>query len=135
MPSDRWLNLQLIDSTGEPLVNRPYVLTLPDGTRRDGALDREGRLHEQLPLGTERLRLDVAQRCFELEVTGLPPPSTIKGAQERLNQLNYFVGDVDGDLGGFTTQALERFQRDHGLQVSAKLDEATARMLREVHGS
>lgn len=135
MSPDRWLNLELRDSTGAPLAARPYVLTLPDGTRREGTLDDGGRLAEQVPRSTERLVLDVAQRRFELEVGALPPIGTIEGVQERLNHLNYFVGDVDGDPGRFTAGAIERFQRDHGLPVTGEPDPATTHKLREVHGS
>lgn len=134
MLGERWLNLELRDSTGAPLGERPYVLTLADGTQREGTLDRQGRLHEPVPRDTERLRLTVAERCFELTV-GLPPADSVEGAQERLNHLNYFVGQVDGDAGRFTAGALERFQRDQGLPVTGQLDAATARALREVHGS
>ncbi|MCA9711494.1 MAG: peptidoglycan-binding protein [Myxococcales bacterium] len=135
MPADRWLNLELCDSTGAPLADRPYALVLPDGTRREGVLDPRGRLHEPVPPGTERVELVVAQRRFELQVSGLPAAEAVEGAQERLNHLHYFAGEVDGDLGRFTAGALERFQRDHGLPVTGVLDEATAARLREAHGS
>lgn len=135
MAQERWLNLELRDSTGAPLGARPYVLTLPDGTRREGTLDPEGRLHERVPGDATRLQLDVAHRRFELETTGLPAAGSTQGAQERLNHLHYFVGEVDAQAGRFTTGALERFQRDHGLPVTGTLDEATARTLQEVHGS
>ncbi|MEM9459870.1 MAG: peptidoglycan-binding domain-containing protein [Myxococcota bacterium] len=134
MLGERWLNLELRDSTGAPLGDRPYVLVLADGTRREGTLSPEGKLHEAVPRDTERLRLYVAERCFELRV-GLPPVDSVAGAQERLNHLHYFVGQIDGDAGRFTAGALERFQRDQGLPVTGQLDAATVRALREVHGS
>ena len=134
MLPDRWLNLELSDSTGAPLSGRPYVLSLPDGSVVEGTLDSKGGLHEMVPAGTERVRLDVAQRRFEL-VVGLPPADTVAGAQERLNQLNYFTGEVDGDAGRFTAGALCRFQRDRGLSVTGELDAATVRALVEAHGS
>lgn len=135
MPAERWLNLELRDSTGAPLGDRPYVLTLPDGIRREGTLDPQGWLHEQVPADAQRVQLDVAQRRFELETTGLPSAESVAGAQERLNHMHYFVGDVDGDAGRFTAGALERFQRDRGLPVTGELDPATVRALREAHGS
>lgn len=135
MASERWLNLELRDSTGAPLSARSYALTLPDGTRREGTLDPEGRLHESVPAGAERLLLTVAERCLELDVVGLPAADTVEGVQERLNHLNYFVGKVDGELGRFTRTAIERFQRDHGLPATGELDDATAARLRGEHGA
>jgi hypothetical protein len=135
MAIERWLNLELRDSTGAPLADRGYALTLPDGTRREGTLDAEGCLHEPVPEDAAQLWLDVAERRILLDVAGMPAPDTIEGAQERLNHLNYFVGKVDGELGRFTRTALERFQRDHGLPVSGVLDEATSGQLRGEHGT
>jgi len=135
MPPARWINLELRDSTGAPLSARSYVLTFPDDSRRQGNLDSEGRLHEKLPEGVERASLDVAQRRLELELSGLAAADTIEGAQERLNHLHYFVGETDGELGSFTSKAIERFQRDHELDPTGELDSATAERLREEHGA
>ncbi len=135
MAPSRWLNLELRDSRGAPMAGRPYALTLPDGSVREGTLDDEGRLHERVPPLTERLLLDVAQRRFELDIAGLPEASTVEGAQSRLNQLNYFVGDVDGSLGPKTASALQRFQRDQALPVTGDLDGATAVALEREHGT
>jgi peptidoglycan hydrolase-like protein with peptidoglycan-binding domain len=135
MSSAHWLNLELRDSTGAPLSDRAYALTLPDGTRREGVLDADGRLHEPVPAGAGQLLLDVAERRLALDAVGMPAPDTVEGMQERLNHLNYFVGKVDGELGRFTKAALERFQRDHGLESSGVLDDATIVCLRGEHGT
>lgn len=135
MVSARWLNLELRDSTGAPLADREYALTLPDGTRREGRLDAGGCLHEPVPGDAAQLWLDVAERRLTLDVAGMPAHDTVEGAQERLNHLNYFVGDVDGKLGRFTRTAIERFQRDHGLPVTGVLDLETQERLRGEHGT
>lgn len=136
MASLRWLNLELTDSTGAPLGDREYALLLPDGTRREGRLDAQGCLHEPVPAGTAGpLLLDVAERRITLDVAGMPAHDTVEGVQERLNHLNYFVGKVDGELGRFTKLALERFQRDHALPVTGRLDAETVERLRGEHGA
>jgi len=88
-----------------------------------------------VPADVERLVLDVCERQITLDVTGMPAHDTVAGVQERLNHLNYFVGNVDGELGRFTRTAIERFQRDHGLPVTGVVDEATAERLRGEHGT
>src|SRR5690606_37141789 len=130
---ERWLNLELRDSTGAPLAGRPYALQFADGSRREGSLDQAGRLAELLPAGCHRVTLLIAQRRIELELTGLPSCESILGAQERLNHLNYFIGYPDGVLGQRTIAALRRFQRDNGLPASGELDPATVERLIAEH--
>ena len=51
-------------------------------------------------------------------------------AQLRLRQLGYYHGGIDGDFGRGSVRALVRFQRDHRLPVTARLDSRTLRSLR-----
>lgn len=135
MSPPRWLNLELHDSTGSPLSYRTYSLTLPGGERRQGSLDRDGCLHEQIPEGVERASLQVGERLFELDMSELPDTESVEGVQERLNHLNYFVGRTDGEEGRFTRMAVERFQRDQGLEVTGRVDAQTSKRLQEVYGA
>lgn len=133
--SQRWLNLELCDSTGAPLSGRPYALMLADGSRRESTLDQSGCFSEAIPANCDHVTLHVAQRVLELEVGAMPASDSLLGAQERLNHLHYFVGAPDGVLGPLTDAALRRFQRDHGLAVTGVLDPATVSRLLEEHGS
>lgn len=135
MGPNRWLNLELRDSTGAPLAGRPYRLQLADGSSREGTLDHDGCLSERLPSDCDRVTLLIAQRRIVLELGKLPPSDTIIGAQERLNHLHYSVGEPDGELGPRTITALRRFQRDHGLPATGVLDPATIERLLAEHGS
>lgn len=135
MSRARWLNLELVDSTGEPLGGRGYALAFDDAPATTGVLDAAGRLHAEVPDGARRAVLRVAERRFELVLAGLPAASTVEGAQERLNHLNFFAGDIDGRLGPFTAGALRRFQRAHGLADTGELDPHTVALLLERHGS
>lgn len=49
----------------------------------------------------------------------------IKAAQQRLSDLGYWVGSVDGKSGQSTQQALMAFQKVQGLAPSGKADSAT----------
>ena len=49
----------------------------------------------------------------------------IRTIQGRLKQIGLYSGDADGIWGDSTQAALERFQRDRGLQVSGRLDPNT----------
>jgi len=50
-------------------------------------------------------------------------------AQVQLQRDGYYSGPIDGVLGPMTRDALAAFQVDHGLAVTAAIDEATASTL------
>ena len=56
---------------------------------------------------------------------------TLKQAQQRLNELGFDVGTPDGAAGPRTQNALRTFQKDQGLPVTGRLDQATMRQLSE----
>lgn len=62
---------------------------------------------------------------YVLDLRDLDPPSELTGAQGRLVNLGYPCGGVDGELGPRTREALQAFQKDHGLNVTGELDGAT----------
>lgn len=49
--------------------------------------------------------------------------------QNRLNELGYTVGTVDGDFGGKTEKAIKLFQADNELEATGRLDETTYSLL------
>jgi peptidoglycan hydrolase-like protein with peptidoglycan-binding domain len=64
-----------------------------------------------------------------------PPPAIDEGMssfelQERLNQLGYKVGTVDGVLGPRTVEALKKYQSDNNLPPTGALDVQTIKKLR-----
>lgn len=133
MPT-RWLNLKLDDSTGEPFVRRPYVLTWRD-QRVEGRTDAHGRISVPVPGDLDGASLYVAHRRFDLRFDALPAVDTVVGAQARLNQLNFHVGPEDDDLGPRTQAAIRAFQVAQRLEPTGALDEATQKALRAAHGT
>jgi len=59
----------------------------------------------------------------------LPPDQVVVNVQEALQDQGYYRGDVDGQLGTQTRDALAAYQRDHELEVSAAIDEPTVQSL------
>jgi len=55
--------------------------------------------------------------------------STVRNAQSALNDQGYNPGAVDGQWGPSTQSAVRRFQSEHGLSQSGKLDSATLQAL------
>jgi N-acetylmuramoyl-L-alanine amidase len=58
------------------------------------------------------------------------PSAEVRRAQERLQALGYYNGPIDGLWGAETASAVERFQRERGMEVSGRLNGATQAALR-----
>lgn len=59
----------------------------------------------------------------------LPPDQVVINIQEALQDQGYYAGDVDGQLGTRTRDALAAYQRDNSLEVTAAIDEPTVQSL------
>jgi hypothetical protein len=59
----------------------------------------------------------------------LPPDQVVVNIQEALQDQGYYTGNVDGQLGQLTRDALGQYQRDHQLEVTAAIDEPTVQAL------
>ena len=132
--SDRWLNLQLDDSTGAHFVRRPYVLRWADGEAR-GRTSPDGRISIRVPKGVTTMALYFAHRRFNLELDALPDVDSVEGAQSRLNNLHFHVGPADGVLAGRTVEALKAFQNMHGLEQTGTLNTETIDQIKQEHGT
>jgi hypothetical protein len=59
----------------------------------------------------------------------LPPDQVVVNVQEALQDQGYYGGDIDGQLGQQTRDALAQYQREHSLEVTAAIDEPTVTSL------
>lgn len=76
---------------------------------------------------TEPTPEDSAQEYTELERGS--KGDDVKALQQRLKDLGYLSGAVDGDYGGGTASAVSSFQNQAGLAVTGKADVETQRAL------
>jgi putative peptidoglycan binding protein len=56
---------------------------------------------------------------------GLPPDQVVTNVQIQLQSAGYYSGPIDGVLGPLTRAAIADYQRDHGLAITAAIDEPT----------
>lgn len=113
-----------------------------DGDAGDDAADLEARLAERRLVQEaraeeareareaaraerERLAEEEAQRLEEERIAEEERRQALVAAQERLRDLGYLIGAVDGAQGQQTTAALMAFQAVHGLQVDGILGPQT----------
>lgn len=59
----------------------------------------------------------------------LPPDEVVINIQEALQDQGYYTGNIDGQFGNQTRDALGAYQRDHELEVTAAIDEPTVQSL------
>lgn len=59
----------------------------------------------------------------------LPPDEVIANVQIQLYNEGYYDGQIDGILGPDTQAAIADYQADHGLAVTAAIDEPTVESL------
>jgi hypothetical protein len=64
-----------------------------------------------------------------------PNINTLRGVQQRLAQLGFFAGVVDGRPSADTDEAVQSFKSQNGLGSDSRIDESTRRKLVEVYGS
>ena len=65
----------------------------------------------------------------------LPPDQVIVNVQTQLQDEGYYTGEVDGQLGQQTRDAIGAYQADHDLEVTSAVDEPTVESLGLVESS
>ena len=59
----------------------------------------------------------------------LPPDEVVINVQEALQDQGYYTGNIDGQFGSQTRDAVAAYQRDHELEITAAIDEPTVQSL------
>jgi hypothetical protein len=128
------LRCRLLDPFGEPrrdLAVRCLVDDVPAALQTDG----EGMLVVPIRAASERVRIELPELAYELEVGHLDPHDLPSGIRARLMALGYAAGEADGDDPEDLRFAVELFQHDHGLPVDGEQNAALLDKLVEVFGS
>ena len=137
------LKLTLKDDEGNALANKKYNLTIGN-TVIEGTTDGAGLIDKDIPpeagFGALTLWMDESNPSaqvitFSLELGSLEPPTTINGAQQRLQNLGYDCGGVTGVVNPATQEAIRAFQGKNSLTVNGTLDSATQNKLKDLHKS
>lgn len=135
-PAELRLQLMIED---QPIAGEPYEITVDGKAYPPGTTDAYGNVVVPMPSNAKQATLLVGnedeQRVYELSIGHTDPTTGIRGAQQRLHNLGFLPGEIDGDLGPGTEAALCEFQTATGLPESGQLDRETMDRLRKEHGS
>lgn len=115
-----------------PVSNSHYVLVLAGSTLR-GITDEQGLLEVSIPPDASEGVLDINGLHFDLQLGALDPSSENVGVQQRLANLGFYHGELDGLIGPQTREAIAAFQARTGLPATGQLDDATLGNLRHRH--
>ena len=109
------------------------------GTAIAEGIDWTGMTDQEIASEIEKAQAELEKRGGEGESASAPEetPTLQKGSkgddvkklQQRLKDLNYLSGSVDGDFGNGTASAVSAFQQEAGLTVNGIADEATQNAL------
>ncbi len=121
---------------GRPRANEPYTLEIEDLTF-EGETDGDGWLEHRIPPGAYhgQLLLNEGREVYRVNLGHLDPADTDEGVQQRLYNLGYYAGAIDGIVGPKTRAALQMFQAAAELEVTGEIDEPTRDALVDAHGS
>lgn len=118
---------------GKPRVNEDYTIEL-NGKIIQGKTNGEGEIEHFIPGETAsgQLMFKNGLEKYPLNIGYLNPVETIRGVQQRLNNLGFICGSEDGELSDKMTEALKKFQSEYKLEESGEVDEATKAKLKSL---
>jgi len=128
------LRLQIMEDD-QPRANVDYTLVI-DGQIFSGTTDGDGKIEQSIPPNAKKGVLILENDTpISLQLGHIDPIEMITGVQQRLLNLGFDCGGVNGNLDPETKKALREFQETYGLTVSGELDTPTKDKLLQKHGS
>src|SRR5262249_1373072 len=132
------LRLRLLRPDLSARAGLDYTLTIDDGDTRQGTTDDDGQLEEEIPPiaapGTIGVTENGNDESSLLPLGTIMPVERVKGAQQRLLNLGFDVGAVDGVWGKRSRAAMRDYQDLRSLTATGKLDDPSRADLKTTHG-
>ena len=132
---DSWLfRVELLDEMMKGQEDVPYTLEIEGIDPIEDMTGANGLIELLIPAQAERGTLFALGNQIDLHFAGLNPIRQVSGVQQRLNNLGFNSGPVDGIPGPKTRKALAAFQATQpDLKPTGLLDDDSLRRLIEIH--
>jgi hypothetical protein len=138
------LKFVLLDWEHKPRSGIICALEINNQLREQTNTDKQGQLEFEIPEGVSAARLWVGENrseVYEVRMGHLDPIDEVTGYQQRLFNLGYYSGEIDGIDGPLTKSAVRSFQ-DHEnflagaevLKVDGIMGPKTKARLEQRHG-
>jgi hypothetical protein len=108
-------------SFSNPLNNNP-ILNLPGQSATTGIQTQSPTARSLSPGATVGIRVPTVETAARTAVAGYSVPE-VRQVQTALRRMGYYRGDVDGDFGANTQNALENYQVSTGEPVTGTLSQ------------
>jgi hypothetical protein len=122
----------VVEKDDFPIKNKRFSLTI-DGKVHTGQTDGTGLLEVAIQPNARRGTLEIEGLTFDLVLGGLDPDDEISGLQDRLSNLGFYHGEVNGEMDEATQDALKEFQSFKGLETTGEVDDQTRSALAKHH--
>ncbi len=136
------LRVAVHDEEDKPISGKKFLLLVGD-KRFEGTTDGDGIVEQRIPFQASTAKLyvfftdkkdDGEHLYWDVDIGGLEPSDTPRGIQERLNNLGFVCGEVDGKWHDGMDVSLRTFQKSAKIDPNGEPDDATTKKLKEVHG-
>ncbi len=140
VPIECNVTLVLEDEEGAPFASKKYEVTI-DGKVQSGTTDDAGKIELAIAPAARTGELKVWLEepllpnpwIHELRLGELRPKNDVAGIQQRLANLGFYRGTIDGELSERTLRALAAFAAEQQLTWNGEPDDALVDKLVEVH--
>lgn len=133
-PLPGWvLRVRVLDEAGEAVAEAPFTLTIDGEVVLEDKTADDGLIETEVAHNASSGVLEVLGERIDLSLGHLDPVSRVKGVQQRLNNLAFDAGPVDGKMGERTRTAVAAFQASVGLDATGSIDDETRKELLAAH--
>lgn len=130
------LHIQLLDLDLEPRAYLKVMLSVEEKSKWI-TTDDKGWIQEPILPNAKKAIITIPEDEenieYEFFLGGVDPITELTGVQQRLVNLGFYSGPVDGKLTEETQNSLELFQRRYELEETREPDERTLNKLETVH--
>lgn len=134
------VRLKILRADLQPRAGLAYTLTIDGGEVRNGSTDDQGLLEEPIPPMTAEVTIAFEENdnpeSYRIPLGTVRPVETTEGVQQRLLNLGFDCGEVDGVWGRRSAAAMREYQamRSPDLRVTGQADDASRADLVATHG-
>lgn len=129
--------LRLLEE-GEPRANLSCEIVIDEITITR-ATDGDGLLEFPIPVGAREAVITAGEGedavVYRCRFGHLDPHDSIRGVQQRLCNLGFYIGPLDGEPSEELNAAVKTFQETNGLNPDGGLSKTIREAIQEAHGS
>lgn len=121
-----------IEKGGAAVKNVDYLMNV-DGKLIQGKTDSRGFIEIWIEPDAQSAHLEIDGLTYDLEFGSMDPLDEIVGVQARLQNLGFYNGPLDGNMGQDLRNAIAEFQSFANIEATGELNEETQQKLHERH--